>query len=312
MNLFTRLLFLVGLIVSAGVGSYLLYKHHTQLDDHGTTITAAPFFQLVGRVTKHADRVITKITLNTKDDEQAFGKIILDEIRSSPSSLTKDERYLGDVGRYLISCMDASFGYTFLINSSPVPNAFALPGGIVVVTRGLLNMLTSEAQLASILAHEIGHVELGHCADMMRFHIMSNKLKIPKGMGFLDYLSAIVIRHSFSKTQENEADEYGFELIKRTAYDPAATAEAFSLLQQRMQMNNPSNNDSSNIVRDYLDSHPNIKLRTNKFKALAERWWMLHATEHRYRGIMNIKKRKAHTVLQHKSEWIVRVQEPVT
>ena len=58
---------------------------------------------------------------------------------------------------------------------TPMPNAFALPGGVIIVTGGLLKTLKSEAELAAVLSHEMGHIELSHCLDTVRFQLLARK-----------------------------------------------------------------------------------------------------------------------------------------
>ena len=75
-------------------------------------------------------------------------------------------RYVGSIGQLLARTSETpSFTFTFTVLNSPVINAFATPGGFVYVTRGLLALADNEAELAGVLAHEIGHVVARHSAQ---------------------------------------------------------------------------------------------------------------------------------------------------
>ena len=76
------------------------------------------------------------------------------------------QRYVSSIGTLLAETSELpDLGWTFTVLNSPVVNAFALPGGYVYVSRGLIALADNEAQLASVLAHEIGHVTARHSAQ---------------------------------------------------------------------------------------------------------------------------------------------------
>ncbi len=310
MNKWLRIVFLVGLLIGGGSFCYLLYRSHNVLDEADVQATLAPAFQLAGRVTKHADRLLSKMTFTTKEDERAFGEMMVCEYEygESPYFDTKDKdlAYLRSLCASLVSHASLSFDYKIFIDHSYTPNAYALPGGIIFVTKGLLKTLTSEAQLVSVLAHEMGHVELGHCADMVKFQILSKKINMPIGAALLDFLNRLALNHSFSKTQENEADEFGFTLLKQTMYDSRECAQAFKKL-----LADEGDHVKKNVIRDYFSTHPYTALRYNKFFSLAERWWFLNQHEKRYVGRKNLQKRKAYQDPGFDDEWIGYDQDSV-
>ena len=221
MNSFLRVVFFVVLLFG-GIGfCAMIYWHQGIIDDTGTQATFAPLFQLVGRGPKHIDRLVSKMMLLSKEDEKEFGILLAQNYEDGCfQSHSKDRKYVQAVVTNISRAATLSFDYKVFINYSSYPNAYALPGGIIFVTQGLLKMVKTEAQLAAILAHEIGHVELGHCADMVKFEMALKKIKISSGPVFFDFLNRLLVGHSFSKTLENEADEYAFELIQKKKYDP--------------------------------------------------------------------------------------------
>jgi predicted Zn-dependent protease len=155
--------------------------------------------------------------------------------------------YVAAVGDQLVSRSQATGGpYRFHVVDMVEPNAFALPGGYVYVSRGLLALLNDEDELASVMAHEIGHV-------VARHHIKSTVRSVPllpvsiataigatavgivsRGLG--DLVAAIgqapgaLVLASYSRRQENEADEIGQGIAAASGWDPAALSRVMRTL----------------------------------------------------------------------------------
>lgn len=122
--------------------------------------------------------------------------------------------------------------------NSPVPNAMATPGGYLYITRGLLSMINSEAELASVLGHEAGHVAARH----------SDKRNSRATIGALGSIAAAVLLGGeaanlvntgagawvagFSRSQENEADTLGMRYAINAGYDPRAAASMLEALDR--------------------------------------------------------------------------------
>lgn len=117
--------------------------------------------------------------------------------------------------------------FTFTTLNSKVINAFALPGGFVYMSRGLLGLMNDEAELASVLGHEIGHVTARHSANRYNKSIFAQiaaaGVGAATGSGELANLvgqSSQMYLLSFSRGQELEADELGVRYMGRVGYDP--------------------------------------------------------------------------------------------
>ncbi len=192
------------------------------------------------------------------------------------------------------------------------PNAFALPGGIICVTRGLMHNLTTEGEIVSVLGHEMGHIENGHCLSDVKFEILSRKIEMGTLGQLADFTTQYFLRHTFSKNQENEADEYGYQLILQTQYDPDQFSGAFKMLYAwekdsiKMDVNN-----HSDIIRDYYMSHPPMQLRISEFSEKSKIWWDEHPSDKRYIGAVNLKNRKPFTEIVYDNEWRKVVTYPV-
>ncbi|SLN10288.1 M48 family metalloprotease [Oceanibacterium hippocampi] len=122
-------------------------------------------------------------------------------------------------------------GWTFTVLNSEVVNAFALPGGYVYVTRGLLALADDEAQLAGVLAHEIGHVTARHGAQRQTraigVSIFSAAAAILSGSSAVGQLGSQVgglYLAGYSRDQESQADALGIRYLVRAGYPPDAMA----------------------------------------------------------------------------------------
>ncbi len=131
--------------------------------------------------------------------------------------------------------------YRFTILDSPVVNAFALPGGYIYITRGLMAYLNSEAQLAAVLGHEIGHVTARHGVRQQSAAQAAN-LGYTLGAILLPELRAAPSRSLFNilggallsgygREHELEADRLGAEYLARAGYDPQAMIDVIKILK---------------------------------------------------------------------------------
>jgi predicted Zn-dependent protease len=130
--------------------------------------------------------------------------------------------------------------WTFRVVDDPAVNAFALPGGFVYVTRGLLSHLTNEAELASVVGHEIGHVTARHTAAEM-----SKQELIGLGLAAGSMVSSQVAKYAgtanqalgilylkFSRDDESQADQLGLRYMRRANFDPRQMPEVFRMLDR--------------------------------------------------------------------------------
>ncbi|MEO3435569.1 M48 family metalloprotease [Inquilinus sp. CAU 1745] len=136
--------------------------------------------------------------------------------------------YVSAIGRRIALRTGRPDGFGFTVLDSGTVNAFALPGGYIHVTRGLVALAGDEAELASVLAHEIAHVTARHSAERYRQAAigelgvglmgaaLGGAVASAAGLGADAYLSA------YNRQQELEADAIGLSYLARAGYDPAA------------------------------------------------------------------------------------------
>lgn len=148
--------------------------------------------------------------------------------------------------------------WTFRVADDPTPNAFAAPGGYIFITRGLLALLRTEAELVSILGHEIGHVTARHSVAMM-----SRAQLAQLGLGIGSMVSPTVAQFgdlaagglqllflSYGRDAERQADDLGYRYALEQGYDVREMVNVFAALQQSAQMAGES------PVPSWLASHP--------------------------------------------------------
>jgi predicted Zn-dependent protease len=210
-------------------------------------------------------------------DEVALGLQSAPEMAREFGGLYPDREaltYVKTIGQKVVSGSDAkSSPYPFdfhLLADAQTVNAFALPGGQVFLTAGLFRRLGSEAQLAGVLAHEIGHVVHRHSAEHLAKQQFTQILVGAAAVAGSDDPSAgrqtaaiaamvgDVVNLKFSRTDELEADAYGVRALGQASYDPRALLRVMGILQGA--------GDGSSRP-DFLSTHPDPGDRLERIQA---------------------------------------------
>lgn len=273
------------LILFSGLGlSYLLINKIGMTERH--EVSFVPILKVVGTVPQTLDRSVTRIMPIDGMDEGQLGDIVNSQYDNEMLSEddTRKERYLNNIIKDIQTFKLKPFNYRVHLIDSSVPNAMALPGGVILVTRGMMEVAKSESELAAVLAHEMGHIELSHCFDSVKYELLMKKVDSATLGVFADQINSILLRHSFSKNQEEEADDYAYKLILSSEYDPASVFKVFKKLDT---VDIGGGKEGVNPFRDYFSSHPSLQSRINKFQSQSEQWWKLNPNAVRYNGIKN-------------------------
>ncbi|HDZ20366.1 hypothetical protein LCGC14_0019360 [marine sediment metagenome] len=147
--------------------------------------------------------------------------------------------YVRMVGNKLAAVSDRQMPYEYTLVKSDVPNAFALPGGKIFVTAGLMRLMSNERQLAAVLGHETAHVAAMHnVMGMQRQMGTALLIKIAGSMagenaGAAEAVTEVVATMasmSYSRKDELEADKYGMEYMTRAGYNPWGMVELLTVL----------------------------------------------------------------------------------
>lgn len=153
-----------------------------------------------------------------------------------------------------------------LLRDSDTVNAFALPGGQIFITLGLLQQLQNEADLAGVLGHEIGHVFERHTAEQMAKNQLGQSMVIAVGTAASDQVPSAYIIAAFvnqmvqlkySREDEQESDQWGIRLLEESNYNPIAMINVMEVLKKA----------SNSAGLDIFASHPNPDKRIKDIKA---------------------------------------------
>lgn len=202
----------------------------------------------------------------SKAEEIALGREITGNLLGA-APLVKDEalqKYVNAVGRWVASQSERpDLPWRFGVIESDDLNAFAAPGGYVMITKGLYRKMTNEAQLAGVLGHEIGHVVAKHQLKVLQKQqllnvgasFLSKKLGndnklISKAIGSGAEISA----RSLDKSAEFEADRLGLSYATRSGYEPFGLTDVLQILGQT------SKNDGSVALLFKTHPHPDERL----------------------------------------------------
>jgi predicted Zn-dependent protease len=171
------------------------------------------------------------------------------------------QAYIGRLGTALAAKgQRPGLPWRFTVLDSPVVNAFAVPGGAVYVTRGILALMSSEAELAAVLGHEIGHVNARHSMSQMSQQqvatlglalgsVISKKFAQYAGLAGTG-LQVLFLK--FSRDNENEADALGVDYARASGYDPADMAATFAALQRFGDLSG----SGAGALPGFLSTHP--------------------------------------------------------
>jgi predicted Zn-dependent protease len=171
----------------------------------------------------------------------------------------KVQAYVNDLGQRLAAKSERpSLPWSFKVVDDAAVNAFALPGGYIYVTRGIMAHLRSEAELAAVIGHEIGHVTARHSASQMSKQTlamgglvlgMAVKPELQDFAGLAQQgLGLLFLK--FGRDDENQADELGLRYMTREAYDPQEMLEVFSVLDGVTRA------EGGGRMPDWLSTHP--------------------------------------------------------
>jgi predicted Zn-dependent protease len=216
----------------------------------------------------------------TLEDERKLGKEFYERLDKS-DVLIHDQRieaYINQLGNKVLAQSDnAPFEFRFSVIKSSAINAFATPGGYVYVNRGLITLVETESELASVLAHEIGHINKRHVASIIEKSQkigMATLAAVLAGafLGGGGDLSAAVASFSlatastlslkYSREQEEEADRMGMSYLVSAGYDGKAMLD-FMKLMRRYEF-------YSNNIPSYFLTHPGTDERISYIDALLQ------------------------------------------
>ncbi len=167
--------------------------------------------------------------------------------------------------------------FRFTVLDSPVVNAFALPGGYVYITRGLMALANDEAELASVLGHEIGHVTARHGAQRQTRSTLVGLLALGLGVAFqndivnqVSQIAGAAYITSYSRDQEYQADGLGVRYLGNTGYDPYGAPRFLSHLDANTNLRAKlAGMDGRSSGGDFFSTHPPAPDRVRRVQGQA-------------------------------------------
>lgn len=202
--------------------------------------------------------------------ERTLGEAIMEQGRRDPTYINDPDvnQYLTSMGRKLAATVSgAQQPITVFAIRDPQINAFALPGGYIGIHSGLVAASRNESELASVIAHEIGHVLQRHVARGMTRQSQSSHIMIASVVGALlaalagsgdlamgvaafGQAAAVDRQLGFSRQAEQEADRLGVEMLRKAGFDPNGMVEMFQQLSNASRLNEGMGGGS------YASTHP--------------------------------------------------------
>ena len=236
------------------------------------------------------------IDFYSPEQELALGRRLSQEVELQ-ERLCNDpvvNEYVNRLGEDIARNADSHFPVTIKVIDSDEVNAFALPGGFVYVNTGLLLRADTEAELAAVLAHEIGHVAARHGTKQATRGQLLQYAALPLiffggSAGLLVYEAAtlavpIEFQH-FSRGMETEADKLGLEYVYKSGYDPTAFIDFFEKLQSQQKkapglfarafashpMSAARIRHAQDVIQNEFRPEPRYVLDTSEFHSIRDR-----------------------------------------
>ena len=174
------------------------------------------------------------------------------------------QRYIQDLGSRIAATTERpALPWTFRVVDDAAVNAFAIPGGFIYVTRGIMTHLNSEAELAAILGHEIGHVTARHSVSQMSKQQLA-QVGLAAGMivspefaqfGNLAQTAMGLMFMKFSRSDESQSDALGLRYMMAGGYDPRTLPNVFGMLEALSQQS------GSGRLPQWMSTHPDPENR---------------------------------------------------
>lgn len=196
-----------------------------------TPVSANAVVALAADAQRDLTRAPMRLTRLSDDEEIAVGKELAEQYSVPAEKLTPEEHaiesYVRHVGHSVSQNAHRRLPYSFhLVPNRSMINAFSLPGGPVYVGEGLLDLMTSEDELAAVLGHEIEHIDHYHCAERVQIEARLRHLNLGI-VGALLQIPLQVWEAGYNKDEEFEADREGMRLAVLDGYSPYGAVTLF-------------------------------------------------------------------------------------
>lgn len=219
----------------------------------------------------------------TPEQEYYLGRAVGASITHQYGVFENDDatHYVNMVGQILAQASDKPEtygGYHYLILNSEDINAFAAPGGLIFLSRGMLRLCENEDELAAVLAHEVAHVNLSHAVSAIsnsRWTEVATTVgtesvknlagdqvaQLTKAFeGSIQDVTSTLVTSGYARGQEKDADAMAIELLRRVGYDPTALARVLTRMESQLKPDG----------LDFAKTHPPPKARLSDIAKLTK------------------------------------------
>ena len=239
------------------------------------------------------------------EQERNIAKSFMRELRRQAPLETDEEivDYLNQLGEELSKNADYEGEFEICLIKSKAINAFAVPGGLICFNSGLILQSQSEAELASVMAHEISHVTQRHGARMIE---AASKINIPTIAALVGSIAlaaanpqagyaaimatqaaAVQYQINFTRANEREADALGINLLSKSGFDPNGMSDFFGRMMKASRYSDPK------LIPEYLRTHPLSVNRIAEARSRAENLKKAVTREESFRYLLVWAKLKA-------------------
>jgi len=192
------------------------------------------------------------------EKEERLGETYVDLILLNPmfgefenSQVDSAIRVIGD--RLIDGLQDSEYNYRFIVFESEMINAFTVPGGNILISTGLIGFCDTPEELASVMAHEMGHAEERHVVSRL-IKELGIEILTSGDQYVLGEVTGLLTSTSFDRKQEEEADRFAAHLLERSSIEPRTLATLFRKLEEETD---------NELLKHFevISTHPNFSSR---------------------------------------------------
>jgi len=270
-----RLISLIAILAAAGGALYYSARHKQE-----TRVGPEAVLNAMADTQRELSRVPAAATRISDEKEISIGNTLAE--RYSAQLGTGDaamQDYVNLVGLKVSGRARRKFDYKFhYVPSDGLVNAFALPGGHVFIGKGLIRLMQTEDELASVLGHEVEHIDNYHCVERYQLQVHMHDLPLAELLA----LPVELFQAGYSKEQELEADRDGTYLAVMAGYSPQGAVHLFERFGRMhrayvLKAESPDQELSQVAIagmEGYLRTHPLPEERVNQIQRLiADKKW---------------------------------------
>ncbi len=277
---------LLGIVVALLVAALALSqfrKPHAEVSPDAVLHFIGDTEQELSRLPMSATRLSDADEIRTGNELAARFKY-MERLQNDTDENRQFRRYIEKVGTHVATHAQRKLPYKFhLIPDAYMINAFAIPGGHVYVGKGLLDLMDSEDELASVLGHEVEHIDRRHAVERLQIEARLRHLGLFR---LLVELPVEIFEAGYSKEQELEADREGTRIAVNSGYSPTGAVRMFQAFDRRFreaqeqQAKSPQEETSRLVLStltDYFRTHPSSQERIAQIEDLSTREnWTAH------------------------------------